>query len=292
MVTQVSNTNPDPHLEDDELSGVEQPAMLDITDAVKEVTNQVDVEVETPSAPTTPGAATAEMLAAMSKQIEALTGEVKRLQNAPKEGDGETPGGWPWQYYKMPDSDPLRPGWIFAAPGGASPSTGHRAVGAYNHQIQKGNKPVTEYGVAPIPSTVRRVSGRMLRPFLDNGGAKELPVTQVLAYKWHVKPPIPGLQFPQVDAVKDEIRHFICRDCEYDMWCLVDNDEAAAEAFRHLRQNKNDGRHNYPREEANALLESQGFKGYAPFALEAKEKELQSLKNLAPSRDAEPTLTN
>ena len=61
------------------------------------------------------------------------------------------------------------------------------------------------------------------------------------------------------------------------MWSLRDDKEIAAECFRHLRADKGDGRHGYPRQEANLIVEQVGFVPFAPSAWEAEQKRLQAL---------------
>jgi hypothetical protein len=89
---------------------------------------------------------------------------------------------------------------------------------------------------------------------LQNGGAREFPASQILAYKWHISPPLEGAVFPEYEKVKDRVKHFVCDDCDFDTWMLDDDKESGMMCFRHLRQPSDDGRHNYSRREATAVL--------------------------------------
>ena len=229
-------------------------------------------------------AQTAQIIAKMQARIEELERKQIVQPTSPAQqnrDEAQGPSGYPWQYYRRPDrSTPGQPdpgaGWIVVGPGGAGEVTGKRDVSAYTAYIQKGEIPINEYGSCPVPGTnptVRDIrSGGVFRPMLEKGGGKEFPASQILAYAWHVNPPLPGLTFPQVEDVRDKILHFICPDCDRSTWLLDDDAETMQSCFRHLRTNTGDGRHAYPREEASMYLESLGFPAMAKFAAEAKAK--------------------
>ena len=94
-------------------------------------------------------------------------------------------GGFPWQYYKRPERGP-QAGWIVTAPGGEA-RPGRLDASARAVYMTKGFKVLTNYGVAPIPSDAS--SGKQYITFLENGGAQEVPASQVLAFKWHLTSP-------------------------------------------------------------------------------------------------------
>ena len=212
-------------------------------------------------------AQTAEVIARLQTQIDRLEQEVvsvRQRDTSSASGDlaDAGPGGYPWQYYKRParPNDPMS-GWIIAGPGGPSPKG--RDVSSLTLHVNKGHKPITQYGVCLVPSDTHKLgAGGQFISMLKNGGAVEFPVSQILTYKWHIKPPFPGLRFPQVDEAMEKgiVRHFACRDCEFELWFLEDDEDTALTAFRHLRSKKqpDDGRHGYAREEAIQIMEKIG----------------------------------
>lgn len=211
------------------------------------------------------GAAAAEAIAKMQEQINELQTEVGRVRALPrqdgKEPTGKGQSGLPWTYYKKPD------GWVTCAPGGAASTgsySGIRAQTAFDSYIKKGFKHLYQYGDGSItepPGGTRRFGpGHEFVRLLNAGGAKEFPVEQVLAYKWHIRPPVPGVTFPTYEVAKDHVLHFECPDdCNFDLFALDTDVKSQRTALTHLRQQKNDGRHAYPRREAMAALEDQGF---------------------------------
>jgi hypothetical protein len=196
--------------------------------------------------------AVAEVLANMQAEIADL-----RTQVAKAGGEGGVveggPGGYPWQYYQRPDrpDDPMS-GWIVTAPGGQT-VTGKRNVGAFANYVAKGMRPITRYGVAPVPSDVSG-PGAEFHSMLNNGGAKEFPAGQVLALKWHIDPPITGLTFPQYEEIRGQELIFACDDCDLELYFLADDSHTARACFDHLSQT-----HKYPRQEAALALRDQGI---------------------------------
>lgn len=233
------------------------------------------------------GADTARALGEMQKQIADLTGEVTRLRSLgdrSEESMDAGPSGWPWQYYKRPDrpGDPLS-GWVVTAPGGASPRTGQRDVGSYARYMAKGFLPLTRYGVAPIPEGDPR-PGMEFRTILENGGAGEFPISQVVTCRWHITPPVPGIVFPDYEANKDKVRHFLCEDCDFEMWYIEDDRQTANACFRHLRRTYGDGSHGYGRREATAVMRAQGLEPpVGQFAEVAAQQDLEALREARPT---------
>ena len=203
----------------------------------------------------------------LRNQVYSLTAKVEgqqtRIQRAESADDGGGESGFPWMYYKRAQRGPAA-GWVTIGPGGsASPGGNRRDVGSYSLYTYKGWKPLTEYGVIAPPQASALV-GAEYRQLLQNGGVREFPVAQVLAYKWHINPPISGLIFPQVEEVRNQINNFVCDECDFDIWFLEDDRETARSCFQHLTRI-----HNYPRREASLTLEAQGIKTVAPFAVRA-----------------------
>ena len=214
------------------------------------------------------GSETARALAAMQQEIARLTSEVGRLRTAGQAAQDSKeagPSGYPWQYYKRPDTGPgagphgEAAGWVMLAPGGAAPKSGRRDVGAYVHYTGgKGFLPLTSYGVAPVPLGYGP-SGNDFIPMLERGGAVEFPLSQVLTYRWHIRPPVAGLKFPAYEAHKDQARHFVCEDCEVELWFADTDTITVRAALRHLLRPNRDGSHGYKREEAHKILTDQGI---------------------------------
>ena len=200
--------------------------------------------------------AAAEIMGRLQEQIAQLREQVSGLQQAGTGGGVvETgPSGYPWQYYRRAPQG-VQAEWIVYGPGGANPK-GQRDSGSYVHYMTKGMKPITGYGNLEPPSAYK-LPGEPYVPMLERGGAREFPAAQVLAYKWHLTPPLEGVLFPQYEAVKDKARQFVCEDCEFNIWMLDDDTETGMACFRHLRADTQDGRHSYSRREATAILMEQ-----------------------------------
>lgn len=234
-------------------------------------TDPVDeaVKLRTGSTQLDPGVA--EVLAQMQGEIRRLSQELDESrvrQTTPDEADSG-PGGYPWQYYKRPiiedprNSGSLMSGWVTVGPGGAA-AGGRRDVGSFAFYSAKGFRPLTDYGVAPIPSDVAGQIGGEFLPILRNGGVREFPVTQILAYKWHIEPPIPGLVFPQYEALRDSVQAYLCDECDLELFFLPEDEQVPQAAFKHLRQT-----HDYTRQEATLALRGQGILNVAPYAIRA-----------------------
>ena len=50
------------------------------------------------------------------------------------------------------------------------------------------------------------------RMIFQRGGVEEFPVSQVLAYNWHITPPYKEVTFPQLEGV--EVTNYACPECE------------------------------------------------------------------------------
>lgn len=243
----------------DDLVPVSDDAQLseDAQPATKEMTGVPSNIPEPSAAPSAVAAA----LGQMQKQVQDLQAEVSRLRSIDDKGEGIVdagPGGWPWQYYKRGEDGSPMAGWVTSAPGGATPK-GLRNVGALARFVSKGYKVLTAYGVAGVPTGSSRPGSRFIT-LLQNGGAGEFPVSQVIAYRWHMEPPIPGIIFPDYEANRHRVKHFACEDCDFEQWFLDDDRETANACFRHLRRASGDGRHGYSRKDAAQAFRDQEIK--------------------------------
>ncbi|HDZ39346.1 MAG TPA: hypothetical protein ENH62_13890 [Marinobacter sp.] len=242
----------------------EEPPTTD--KAVEEAMEAVKAQMDKPPKTKTPvaNASSAEAIGKLQEELSTLRDEVTNLRSASTKTEGVVdsgPSGYPWQYYKRSDRNTpgynygLQANWITTGPGGATPG-GQRDTGAFTKYMIKGMKPIMGYGVCDAPSAYKTPGGQFI-PMLEKGGAREFPATQVIAYKWHVKPPLEGLVFPQYEAVKGTVRHFMCEDCIFDIWMLEDDKDTGMACFRHLRSDTGDGKHNYSRREGTAILMEQ-----------------------------------
>ncbi len=181
--------------------------------------------------------------------------------------DEDGASGYPWQYYIKPDMGPEAL-WVITGPGGSALG-GRRNAAAYANSMSRGMKPLTAYGVAPVPSSAP-LPGQPFWNMIEHGGAKEFPASQVLAYKWHQSPPVAGIVFPQYEAIKDTILEFQCDECDLEI-SFEPNDPLAPRAcFNHLRNT-----HDYPRSEAKQAMDAQGIKTIAPYAIRREARELE-----------------
>lgn len=215
----------------------------------------------------------ANVIANMQREITQLKSTQDRTQRDQDAIAEQSAGGFPWQYYKRPKDGGPASEWITAGPGGAVPSgprRGRHDTGARQTYSGKGFKVLTSYGVAPIPSDEDARTYTLFGEMLRNGGAKEFPVAQILAYKWHINPPITGLSFPAYEKVKDNVQTFECDDCERTDYFLPEQHEVIRSCFMHLRK-----QHDYPRAEARLALDAQGirYRG-ARFALEGAKQNI------------------
>lgn len=197
----------------------------------------------------------ADTIAALRAEIEALRAAVAEEQgkrvSAPSYGDSGV-GGWPWMYWRRPvrEDDPMS-GWIVIAPGGATPR-GHRNTGVYNHMMATGFEPLEQYG--PIAPPSDSVAWPSYVQILKGGGEREFPLSQVLAYKWHLRPPVPGVTFPQYEEVKDRVQRAVCPQCGMEAWDVPDSTRIGYVLFEHLWNT-----HDFDAEKAEKFCHKQGF---------------------------------
>lgn len=196
-------------------------------------------------------------MAARDAEIQALRAELEAVKTARPDGlfsDDASVGGYPWMYWRKPDNWVTvgERGWISYGPGGPS-KNGNRDTGSFNRYLKKGLIPVTRYGYIEPPRTPNALDSYL--PILQNGGAGEFPASQVIAYNWHVRPPIPGIIFPQYEAVKDDVISFVCEACGHTMYFMPGEKNTAGENYRaHLMTS-----HKYPYREAAEAVRIAGL---------------------------------
>ena len=200
----------------------------------------------------------ADAVTANKAEIEALRQELQTVKQAGTDGmlkDDASVGGYPWMYWRLPSkgrfAESGRAGWIQTGPGGATPS-GARD-GSFSLYLHKGMTPVTKWGYIDPPTKPQAYLDSYLT-ILKAGGAVEFPASQVIAYNWHVSPPIKGLKFPQYEALKGSIKTYTCEACG-EIRAFMPDDTGISAAYRtHLMTD-----HKYPFREAATALKDQGF---------------------------------
>lgn len=80
------------------------------------------------------------------------------------------------------------------------------------------------------------------RLIFQQGGAKEFCVDQIIAYRWHIRPPYREVRFPQLEGL--EITNYGCPECDKGLFSSLNAAEAAQMLRTHLTC-KTDGQHNY-----------------------------------------------
>jgi hypothetical protein len=219
------------------------------------------------SVPTNVEGATPETVEGIiEKALRARDAEVSALReelNQVKAGQGQesglldgqaSVGGYPWMFWRKPQTwpDATSRGWIVCLPGGPTPN-GNRDAGSYTLYLKKGFIPITKYGYVEPPKVPEGVV--QFYPLFRAGGAKEFVASQVIAHKWHVNPPLPGLKFPQYEAIKDTIINFVCEACGHTLFFMPEDRGLAGEAYRgHLMS-----AHKYPFREAAEAVKNAGL---------------------------------
>lgn len=143
------------------------------------------------------------------------------------------PGKGEHGYYRRGDN-----GWIVTAP--VWPS--------FREDMEfKGNVYLSRYGrfVNDVGPKQRDTRGQLFsvteepwRLIFQHGGAKEFPVSQIVAHRWHIRPPYQDIVFPQLEGVT--IYDFQCPECERGIFSSTDEEQAAFMLRQHLTSRVND----------------------------------------------------
>ena len=86
--------------------------------------------------------------------------------------------------------------------------------------------------------------------FQHPDGAEAFPVTQVVAYRWHIRPPYREVQFPQVESI--QIYDLFCPECEKGIFS-AEQEQYAADLLRQHLTSRFDEAHSYRPEDLRAL---------------------------------------
>mgnify|MGYP001607464416 CR=1 FL=1 len=199
----------------------------------------------------------AAVIAQLQAEITKLKSQTQNLSQRAEAEERQGEGGLPFMYYKRPkDGGPMAQ-WIICGSGGVGPVSGGRDVGSYSVLLGKGFKPLPRYGITGSPASHHGRPGHEYTVFLNNGGGKEVPASQVLALRWHIDCPVPGTVFPQYEAelAAGHVEHFECDegDCYFSQWFLRDDQTTAGACMAHLR-----AQHGYKHDEARAVLKEMG----------------------------------
>jgi len=103
-------------------------------------------------------------------------------------------------YYRKPN------GWIVVAQAHAN---------AFREYLMRGFTPLEKYGFISVkagsPDEHLKTNEATERLLTLPGGIAEFCPEQIIAYHWHIDPPIEGLKFPQMEGVEVDI--FECPEC-------------------------------------------------------------------------------
>ena len=94
------------------------------------------------------------------------------------------------------------------------------------------------------------------RLILQRGGAKEFPVEQIIAFRWHVRPPYREVKFAQLEGVK--VYDFQCPECTKGLFSSTHEAEALSQLKTHLTTGVNN-RHSYTPTDLRALATEWGL---------------------------------
>lgn len=90
------------------------------------------------------------------------------------------------------------------------------------------------------------------RMIFQRGGGKEFPADQIIAYRWHVRPPYREVTFPQLDGVR--IFDLQCPECDRGLFSSTNENDAAQMLKTHLTTGTNN-RHSYTPSDLRALAQ-------------------------------------
>lgn len=179
--------------------------------------------------------------------------ELSTLYPTPAQTDGQTTKGF-HGYYRRPDNE-----WIVVAP----TSMGN----AHDWQL-KGFERLTKYGEFANGTTggkpnITDDNGNPWNPadepwrqiFL-RGGEREFPITQVLAYRWHLRPPYKEVKFPQLGGLN--VTNLECPECDKGVFASLNPQEAVSWLKQHLTSQIN-AQHKYTPTDLRELAREWGL---------------------------------
>lgn len=138
-------------------------------------------------------------------------------------------------------------GWILVASTTPTNRSGYEYKG-YTHLPQYGefaygtNDPRAKQRERDARGVAWNPAVELWRLIFQKGGAKEFPAEQVIAYRWHIRPPYAEVTFPQLDGI--EVTTYQCPECNRGLCASTNPAEAAEQLKTHLTSQIN-GRHKY-----------------------------------------------
>ena len=157
-------------------------------------------------------------------------------------------------YYKRPDNE-----WIMALPTSLGNDRDWQMKGFQRllkygefHNGTTGEKPNTrdDNGVPWNPAN------EPWRQIFLRGGAHEFPITQVLAYRWHLRPPYREVKFPQLEGIT--VTDLECPECDKGVFSSRNSQEATLWLRQHLTSEIN-AQHKYAPADLRALAQEWGL---------------------------------
>jgi len=150
-----------------------------------------------------------------------------------------------YMYWRLPN------GWIAPAPA-------HQTEWA--RRVKSGQAPLTEYGQFVYSRRAIDADGRTWdaraepwRLIFQKSGAEAFTVEQVIAHRWHIRPPYREVTFPQLEGVEYEI--YECPECDSAVFTSLNIGFAPIDLTRHLRLG-----HGYGRAEISEYARDLGLK--------------------------------
>ena len=183
-----------------------------------------------------------------------MTQEAPTLYPEPIEAHAPPGRGKHGYYRRIEDGSPAS-GWIVVA----STTPSNRSDYEY-----KGFTRLSKYGEFSNGSAQPRAKARerdargnpwnpALEPWrliFQLSGAKEFPIEQIIAYRWHIRPPYKEVSFPQLKGI--EITNYGCPECEKGIFSST-NPKAAAAMLRTHLTSAIDAAHKYSPSDLSAL---------------------------------------
>ena len=92
-------------------------------------------------------------------------------------------------------------------------------------------------------------------------GVRAFPAWQIIAYRWHIRPPYREVTFPQLEGV--EVFDYFCPECDTGIFSSTDQQDAIDQLRIHVTSRTND-QHAYRPEDLRALGVELGIDFFAP----------------------------
>ena len=151
--------------------------------------------------------------------------------------------------------------------------TGNATWSNVQHFTEKHYERMTRYGTFIIDTADPRAKPKAIdtrgvpwnsalepwKQILQMGGAKEFPVSQIIAMHWDIRPPYRGVTFPQLRGA--EVTNYQCPECSRGPFSGLTS-RAAAELLRQHLTSRIDNRHEYRPEDIREVGRALGIDFY------------------------------